>query len=256
VEGAIWITRPEPGNRRTARAVEAAGGRVVALPVLEVELVPPHPLPRHWPDWILLVSRNAGLGLEAALDASGMPGGDRRGVRVGAVGQATADWAHERGWNVEVVPERQNAEGLLAELEKRDLAASRVWIPAGDREGTARRLLPPALAERGAEVEVFQVYGVRVRGGAPGLWEPLVDHHPGAIVFHSPSAVETVAEESAPPVVRWRETAAWVAIGDSTAARCEKREARAVVRSAEPSDEGVIAALASIGALGVQGRKP
>jgi len=256
VEGAIWITRPEPGNRRTARAVKEAGGTVVALPVLEVDLIPPHPAPRFWPDWILLVSRNAGLGLEAALDAPGMPGGDRSGIRVGVVGEATADWARERGWNVEVVPARQNAEGLLAELAKRDLSASRVWIPAGDREGTARRLLPPALAKRGAEVEVFGVYSVRARGGIPGLWDPLADHLPGAIVFHSPSAVETVVGESAPPVVRWREAAAWVAIGDSTAARCTKREAHTVVRSAEPSDEGVIEALTSIGALGVQGRKP
>jgi len=163
--------------------------------------------------------------------------------------------AREQGWTVEVEPAVQSAEGLLAALADRDLSGRRVWIPSGDREGTAVRLLPPALAERGAEVEVFEVYAVRARSAGPGLWEPLAKAEPGAIVFHSPSAVDAVVQVSDPAVGRWRTEATWVAIGETTAGRCRETGEHEVVSSPEPSDPGVVAALASIGTLGVRERE-
>jgi uroporphyrinogen-III synthase len=157
---------------------------------------------------------------------------------------------------VEVVASPENAQGLTAALRERDLAGKRVWIPAGNREGTAVRVISPALASAGAEVERFGVYDVQAVSARPERWEPLAARTPGAIVFHSPSAVEAVARETAVPVVRWRGSAVWVAIGETTATRCDRLGGRKVVRCAEPSDPGVVAALASIGTLGVREGRP
>jgi len=93
---------------------------------------------------------------------------------------------------------------------------------------------------------------VRARTGGAALWDPLARHDPGAIVFHSPSAVDAVAQVSDPAVGRWRTEATWVAIGETTAGRCRETGEHEVVSSPEPSDPGVVAALASIGTLGVR----
>src|SRR5256885_11706073 len=79
-----------------------------------------------------------------------------RGVKVAAVGPATAGALLEHGIAVDVIPERFVAEGLLDVLQVRDdVAQSRVLYVTG--EG-ARDALPRGLRELNADVTVVEAY--------------------------------------------------------------------------------------------------
>ena len=78
----------------------------------------------------VFVSGNAVVGLEEAGTNHGFPPGSREGVRVAAVGTRTSEKARDLGWNVSVVPDRENAEGLLDALVGNDMEGRTVWIPS------------------------------------------------------------------------------------------------------------------------------
>jgi len=90
--------------------------------------------------------------------SEGGPGGDgqtRAGPVVAAIGPGTARALAEHGISADVVPERFVAEALVEALERFDVAGSRVLIA---RAAEARDVLPDALRERGAEVDVVALY--------------------------------------------------------------------------------------------------
>lgn len=252
--GAVWVTRPADSAVATARAIQEAGYHVVSVPVLGVNVVPPDPLPAEpWPDWIVFVSKNAVKGLDLALDVPGFPNPDDRGkhaVRCAAVGRKTAECAETSGWHVLLVPEKEDAQGLLGAFERHDLAGRRVWIPAGNRGGSANRELPSGLRAAGAIPEVFQVYETRERELTETDVQRLDAVTPGAVIVHSPSAAEAIFGSGAMPALdRWRTDAVAVAIGPVTAKRLENLGVFAIHVCREPSDDGVLEALAGIDRL-------
>ena len=237
----IWVTRPEPGNATTSAALQNAGFEVIGLPVLDVRFVAPS-LPADRPDWIVFVSANAVRGLEAA----GVPAGFRGKVRAAAVGSRSALVAAGDGWKVELVPKRENAEGLLETFGHIDLNGLQVWIPGGNREGSASRLLPEALRARGAEVLTFSVYETLDRDLKVGELARLDAADPGLIVFHSPSAVETVYSSAGPGSVRRWQKADLVAIGSTTVASCRRVRTDRIWESPEPSDTALVTLITSL----------
>ena len=244
---AVWVTRPEPGNANTTAYVRSAGFPVVAVPVLEVSYVNPELRLEAWPDWVLFVSGRAVRGLEQGLRGSGLPQDGRSGVRAAAVGSRSALEAAGHGWNVELVPSSENAEGLLELLNRTDMRGRRVWIPAGNREGSARGVLSETLRKRGADVVLFSVYETRDRVLTAEDEARLNDAEPGAIVFHSPSAVEAVFANGAPVAMRRWLSAELAAIGPSTAARAREMGLDCVLEASEPSDQALVSLLVSLG---------
>lgn len=256
---AVWVTRPEPGNRRTAQALAAAGYAVIAAPVLEVSTVVPEGFrPREWPQWLVLVSASAVRGL-AALDAAGrLPGSDRSRVRVAAVGKHTAEAAREVGWRVDLLPAVQDASGLRDALANEAVDGAEVWIPAGNREGSATRDLPRHLRARGAQVTVFRVYETAARPLSGEERERLAGAAAGAVVLHSPSAAEAVyavppegeggGERLGEGLRPWRTVPA-VCIGPATAARCRESARIQILECKSPSDRDIVDALSSMPSL-------
>jgi uroporphyrinogen-III synthase len=248
---AIWVTRPADGARRTTIALTKAGYVVIVAPVLEVGTTLPEPMPvGPWPDWLIFVSATA---VEGFLKARGLPAfpepsGRVPPTRIAVVGQRTAEASLAAGFAVDLTPSTQNARGLVAAFGAADLTGARIWIPGGNRRGSALEELPEELSRAGAQVSTFQVYDTRAR--------PLVDDElarldaatPGAMLFYSPSAAEAVFQEQQPAaVVRWRDTASCVAIGETTRRRLAQLGARQVFISREPSDAGVLATLMDSG---------
>src|SRR5256886_7759516 len=96
--------------------------------------------------WIVFASRHAVAAVLERLPAA------PEGVRVAAVGQATAQVLRQRGWPPELVPEEASAAALIeafaARLSARD-AGLKALYPA-----TSRALPPPApgLTQPGAQV--------------------------------------------------------------------------------------------------------
>lgn len=88
--------------------------------------------------------------------------------------------------NVDVVPERFQAEGVIDALEKHGIAGKRFIIP---RARVAREILPDTLRERGGEVNVVPVYETELpvfsAGTVPFGPEPI-----DMFTFASPSSVK------------------------------------------------------------------
>jgi uroporphyrinogen III methyltransferase/synthase len=157
----ILVTRAQSPRSTLAADLAAAGADVLEAPATRIEPLEPGRLRASIShldayDWIIFTSQN-GVSLfwdvlrECGLDARALAG-----LRVAAVGPATADALLERGIAVDVKPERFVAEGLLEALSARnDLGDARVLYVAA--EG-AREILPNGLRTFGARVDVVPVY--------------------------------------------------------------------------------------------------
>ncbi len=259
----VWVTRPRPGSETTARAVRDAGYAVIAVPLLETRpVIPTPPLSGERPDWLVFVSGTAARSLEASMGAVGWSAEERRAIRAAAVGRRTAEVARALGWSVDLVPERENAVGLLDRFAGEDLAGKTVWIPGGSRKGSATRELPEGLAAAGAVVRAFQVYETADRRLSGEDLDLLRAAAPGAAILHSPSAAEALfsgpgrvfSGDAVDCARAWREDAVLVAIGPVTAHRLRELGAGRIEECMEPSDDAVIAVLGSVVGSGLHGK--
>lgn len=106
-------------------------------------------------DWLALTSARAVEALARRLGAAGRPGALPTGMRVMAVGSATAAALMAAGWPADVVPSEHSAAGLVAALSSHDLRGRRVLFPAA--EGAADTL-PAGLARLGAACDRVVLY--------------------------------------------------------------------------------------------------
>jgi uroporphyrinogen-III synthase len=152
----VLVTRPAAQADGLCRLIEAANGRPIRVPSIEIA---PAADPREaaallaqsW-DMLYFVSPNA---VEQALAL--VPDGSWPGVaKVAAVGRATAQALTEAGRAPDLVPEQRfDSEALLAMPELADMRGRRVLIVRG--EG-GRTLFADTLRARGAEVLFAEVY--------------------------------------------------------------------------------------------------
>jgi uroporphyrinogen III methyltransferase/synthase len=107
-------------------------------------------------DWMIFTSQNAVAIFWEQLLGRGRDARALAGLKVAAVGPATAGALLEHGITVDVIPQRFVAEGLLETMRERDVVAGKkvLYVTA---EG-ARDVLPAGLREIGAEVSVIEAY--------------------------------------------------------------------------------------------------
>ena len=131
-------------------------------------------------------------GAQLLMDAVEATGGDARalaGVTVAAIGPGTAGELRRRGIRADVVPPRSVAESLVDALADVPVEGRRVLVA---RAAEARDVLPDALRERGADVEVLALYDT--------VAEPLSDDQIAAaaaadyVTFTSSSTVRFYTE--------------------------------------------------------------
>ena len=157
----ILVTRTRSQASKLSRALRELGAQVLEIPTIELRPPDdPRPLERAAGevgeyDWLVFTSAN---GVEFFFRALHDQGRDVRalgGVKLAAIGPATAAALEQRGLRPEVTAKNFVAEGLLKALEPFDLQDRRVLIP---RAQQARQVLPQTLAQRGARVEVVAAY--------------------------------------------------------------------------------------------------
>jgi uroporphyrinogen III methyltransferase/synthase len=185
----IVITRARAQAADLRERLAALGAEVIAAPVIRIE-----PLPDLTPwhaalaqldrfDWVVFTSQNT-------VDVACRDAVPFRGIRVAAIGPATAAALGERGIAVEVVPARHVAEDLVAALAARagSLAGTRILVPSATR---ARAALADGLRTLGAHVETIPVYRtVAEEGDGTVLAAELLAGRVAAVTFTSPSTVE------------------------------------------------------------------
>ncbi len=151
----IAVTRARAQSSALASRLQGLGADVVEAPAIRiVPLAGPAPALERY-DLVCLTSPNGVRFLFERLAADGT-GRDARafaGARVAAIGPGTAAALREHGLIADVVPEQFVAEGLVAALA--DVPVTRALIA---RASQARDVLPDALRERGAEVDVLELY--------------------------------------------------------------------------------------------------
>jgi uroporphyrinogen III methyltransferase/synthase len=156
----VVVTRARAQASGLSRRLEELGAAVVEAPAIRIE---PRPAAEVDPrvaeiGGCALVCVTSPNGAELLMDALERAGRDARalaGVTVAAIGPGTAAELRRRGVRADVVPPRSIAESLVEALRDVDVEGRRVLVA---RASEARDVLPEALAERGAQVEVLALY--------------------------------------------------------------------------------------------------
>jgi uroporphyrinogen III methyltransferase/synthase len=157
----VVVTRARAQASGMAATLAALGADVVELPAIRIVPRIDSPDVRdavgaiHSYALVCLTSPNGVRLLFEALDEAGRDARALASATVAAIGPGTAAALADRGIRADIVPERSIAEALVEALETVDVANRPVLVA---RAAEARDVLPDALRERGARVDVVALY--------------------------------------------------------------------------------------------------
>jgi uroporphyrinogen III methyltransferase / synthase len=223
----IAVTRAREQASTLATRLQALGARVVLAPAIRTE-----PLDAELPDLagfdLLCLTSPTGVArlFDLVRDAR-----DLAGPLIAAIGPGTAAALRAGGVEPDIVPAWSNAEGLVEALS--DLEVRRALIARAE-EG--RDVLPNALRERGADVEVLPLYRT--------IAEPLSDGERSAaleadlVVFASSSAVK--AFHAAAGTLG---SSSIASIGPATSATIRELGGEVLIEATEHTPDGLIGAI-------------
>jgi uroporphyrinogen III methyltransferase/synthase len=149
----VAVTRARPQASALAARLRDLGAHVIEAPAIRIR-----PLETPLPDLsafdlLCVTSPNGAQALFDRLAAGGLDARALAGTTIAAIGPGTAGALAEHGIRADVVPDRAVAEGLVDALKGTEIG--RALIVRG-REG--RDVLPDALRDRGAAVDVLALY--------------------------------------------------------------------------------------------------
>lgn len=152
----VLITRPQHQSEELCSLIEAAHGRPVRFPTIEIH----GPADKRAARDTLAAARHADLLIFVSTNAVQyafplLPEQLPLDVQIAAIGKATADALSEQGLEPTLVPQRMDSEGLLDLPAMHTVSGKTVYILRGN-EG--RELLQETLSERGARVHQVEVY--------------------------------------------------------------------------------------------------
>ncbi|MHB0866831.1 MAG: uroporphyrinogen-III C-methyltransferase [Thermoleophilia bacterium] len=200
----VLVTRSRAQASDLVQALTEAGAQPLEFPTIRV--VPPsdgyagldaaiagmRTAPAGEPayDWLVFTSVNGVEHFFRRLDIDGDVR-DLKGVRLAAIGPATATALETRGLKVDFVPAEYRAEAVVAGLLALGVSGARVLIP---RAKEAREVLPEQLAAAGAEVRLATAYETLLdEDGADELKQMLQGGEIDIITFTSSSTVKNFA---------------------------------------------------------------
>lgn len=186
----IVVTRPAAQSRALIEQLRALGAEPLVCPAIVIAPLADYAaldaaiaqLGQY--DWLILTSAN---GVRALLDRMAALGADLvplHGLKIGAIGPATAQLLGQYGLHATFVPSAYVAEAMLDQIG--DVAGQRVLLPRAD---IARELLAVGLRERGAQVDEIAAYRTMPGDGAAELAAQLQAQAVDAITFTSSSTV-------------------------------------------------------------------
>lgn len=189
----IVVTRSRAQSSALSGRLRELGAEVLECPAIRIEdpesFAPIDTAIRNIAvyDWLVLTSANGVERFFERLDAADMDGRHLHGLRVAAIGPATAAACMAHGIRPDFVPSEYRAEGVLEGLCERGVGAdSRVLIA---RAAEAREMLPDALAQRGVIVDVAPVYRTVLGEGDPAVIARIAAGEVDAVTFTSSSTV-------------------------------------------------------------------
>jgi uroporphyrinogen III methyltransferase/synthase len=237
----IAVTRARAQASELAERLRELGARVVETPAIRIEPLPADVLSLDGYDLICLTSPN---GVRLLFERLAAGGGDARalaGTTVAAIGPGTARALRSHGIEADVVPEKFVAEGLIEALAGRPVSRALVA-----RAAQARDVLPDALRERGAEVDVVALYETVAETLDDDALAALGDA--SHVTFTSSSTVRFLLEAAGGPGALG--DARLVSIGPVTSATLREHGLEPAVEAERHDIDGLVAALLADAASG------
>jgi uroporphyrinogen-III synthase/uroporphyrinogen III methyltransferase/synthase len=201
----VLVTRAAHQASKLSDGLRALGAEPVEVPVLEIR--PPisfDPLDAALRqldsyDWLILTSANAARALAERAAALRIALAQPARLKVAAIGEATAEAARKAGLQVALVPEAYVAESLVEGLLAR-AAGQRILLA---RAAVARDVIPDALREAGAEVDVVDAYRNVLPEAAPEQLRRAIADGLDAATFTSSSSATHLAEAARKAGIEW-----------------------------------------------------
>jgi uroporphyrinogen-III synthase len=156
----ILVTRARHQAGQLSDKLRALGASAVEIPAIEIVA------PESFADldsalqklsqygWLIVTSSNGAAALAGRMKALGIVAGGFAGLKIAAVGSATARALEDLGLTVAVTPAEYVAESLVESLGDQ-VRGQRVLLA---RAAVARDVIPDALRARGAVVDVVDAY--------------------------------------------------------------------------------------------------
>ena len=194
----VVVTRPRTQAAELVTRLEQMGADPIEVPTIQI-VAPkdPAPLARACAqigefDWVVFTSANAVSHVMRRLLAGPGDVRDLKGVRLCAVGPATAEALSHYSIRTDLVPEEYRATGVVRALSQdRDLTGTRILLPRAD---LARDLLPAKLRQAGAHVTTVTAYRTTPvdleAAGGPDIYGLLLERQVDIITFTSGSSVK------------------------------------------------------------------
>jgi uroporphyrinogen III methyltransferase / synthase len=149
----VAVTRARAQASGLARELAELGAHVVQAPAIRVEPLPGPPLDPSGYDLLCVTSANAASAMFERLAAGGRDARALAGARIASIGPGTSNELAAHGIAADVTAERSVGEGLVEALV--DVPVTRALVV---RARGGREVLPEALRERGAHVDVLELY--------------------------------------------------------------------------------------------------
>ena len=234
----VVVTRARAQSSGLAQQLDKLGALVLEAPVIAVRPRTPNAVLREAllarPDWIVWTSANGVRACTAELEAAGLDARTLAGLKLAAVGEATAGALREWGLRPDFIPSRATSKALAAELE--------------GAEGKSILLAVSALTD-GRMAEALEARGARVQQVAAydNVIEPLDDElrrevaEADAITFTSASTAKNLREALGD--TRVPEQAKLVSIGAETSAAVIENFGRLDREAARPDIEALVEAV-------------
>jgi uroporphyrinogen III methyltransferase/synthase len=235
----VVVTRARAQASGLAAILRNLGADVVELPAIRIEPRIESEEVRRAVESIgeyALICVTSPNGAELLFEAmSGLDARALAGATVAAIGPGTARALRRHGIVADVVPERFVAEALVEAMAGVEIEGKRVLVA---RAAEARDVLPDALRERGAEVDVVALYEtVREQPGAEAIEAARSADY---VTFTSSS---TVTNLTAALGDRFPRAARIVSIGPVTSETAKAAGLRVDVEADQHDIDGLLAAL-------------
>lgn len=199
----VVITRAASQASEFVNALEGYGAQVISCPTIEIQE------PESYQqldeaidhlfgyDWLVFTSTNSVESFLKRLAHENKEVTDLDDIRVCAIGLATAEKLHDAQVHVDLVPSDSRSEGVFSSLSEflggtEKLSGVNVLLP---RAATGRDLLPKALEDAGARVDIVTAYRTVIpdyvdRGRLSAMLAGSAD----CIAFTSSSTVKNLAQ--------------------------------------------------------------
>lgn len=189
----ILVTRAWHQASQLSQLLLKRGAVPIEMPAIEIQPLPTHDgldqaiLNLKDYHWIIFTSANGVDAFFHRLYSLNLDARWLKDIRIGAIGSATASALEQRGLRADCVPKKYTSKGLLAQLQRHDMAGCRVLLPRADIAGKELTL---GLAQLGAEVHEVTAYRTTPNiGGISQAKQMLLAGQIDIVTFTSSSTV-------------------------------------------------------------------